>query len=196
MKIDELAHIWSRYPILWSPHVSGDGKWLAWTWTGLTEIGEVWIAPTDGSKAPERLTYGQDHYYARSLNHDGSKIVLARLRHHISRAWACARHAHIKGTIVSEREAALGLVELHGRDAEIEDNAVDQIVAMLRGDRGEMGEAILRQRKPAMTISNKIGGLRERAGIAIDGDHMALRGGENRLRQCPRLFPQFMSLGS
>ena len=78
MNVDDLARIWARYPILWSPCVSGDGKWLAWTWTGLTETGEVWIAPTDGSKAPERLTYGQDHYYTRSLSQDGSKIVLAQ----------------------------------------------------------------------------------------------------------------------
>src|SRR5262249_5194141 len=30
-----------------------------------------------------------------------------------------------------------------------------------------------------MTISNKTGRLRERAGIAVDGDHTALRGGED-----------------
>jgi dipeptidyl aminopeptidase/acylaminoacyl peptidase len=78
MSVDALARGWARYPILWSPRVSGDGNWLAWTWPGLTETGEVWIAPTDGSKAPERLTYGQDHYHARSLSQDGSKIVLAQ----------------------------------------------------------------------------------------------------------------------
>jgi len=31
MKIDDLARGWARYPILWSPRLSGDGKWLAWT---------------------------------------------------------------------------------------------------------------------------------------------------------------------
>jgi dipeptidyl aminopeptidase/acylaminoacyl peptidase len=78
MKVDDLARTWARYPILWSPRVSGDGKWLAWTWTGITETGEVWIAPTDGSKAPERLTQGKDHFYARSLSYDGSKLILAQ----------------------------------------------------------------------------------------------------------------------
>ncbi|MDQ7247659.1 S9 family peptidase [Dongia sedimenti] len=78
MNIEVLARSWARYPILWSPRVSGDGKWLAWTWTGLTETGEVWIAPTDGSRPPERLTEGQDHFYVRSLSQDGSKLVLAQ----------------------------------------------------------------------------------------------------------------------
>lgn len=76
--VAELARRWSRYPILWSPRISGDGKWLAWTWSGLADTGEVWIAPTDGSAPPQRLTQGRDHFYARSLSHDGSRIVLAQ----------------------------------------------------------------------------------------------------------------------
>jgi len=78
MKVDDLAKSWAAYPILWSPRVSGDGKWIAWTWTGITETGEVWIAPTDGSRAPERLTEGADHFYVRSLSADGTKLVLAQ----------------------------------------------------------------------------------------------------------------------
>ncbi len=76
--IADLARLWARYPVLWSPRVSGDGKWLAWTWTGATETGEVWLAPTDGSTPPQRLTHGADHFYARSLSHDGSRLVLAQ----------------------------------------------------------------------------------------------------------------------
>src|SRR5438094_8736258 len=106
--------------------------------------------------------------------------MLARLRHHIGRARACARHAHIEGTIVAEREAALGLVELHGRDAAIEPDAIDRIVAMPRGDCGEIGEAILRQRKPAMTGGDELSGGGERAGIAVDGDYVAVGGSEDR----------------
>ena len=30
----DLATAWSHYPIIWSPHVSQDGAWLAWSWTG------------------------------------------------------------------------------------------------------------------------------------------------------------------
>ena len=78
MKVEDLARSWARFPILWSPRVSGDGQWLAWTWTGITETGEVWIAPTDGSRAPEQLSEGQDHFYVRSLSNDGAKLVLAQ----------------------------------------------------------------------------------------------------------------------
>jgi dienelactone hydrolase len=78
MKVDDQARSWARYPILWSPRVSGDGKWLAWTWTGVTETGEVWIAPTDGSRVPEPLTEGHDHFFVRSLSQDGAKLVLAQ----------------------------------------------------------------------------------------------------------------------
>jgi acetyl esterase/lipase len=76
----ELARAWARHPIIWSPRISGDGKWLAWTWTNLTETGEVWIAPTDGSAPPQRLTTGDDHFYVRSLSQDGGLLVLAQSR--------------------------------------------------------------------------------------------------------------------
>ncbi|HVO03809.1 MAG TPA: prolyl oligopeptidase family serine peptidase [Candidatus Cybelea sp.] len=77
-EVAETARRWARYPILWSPRGSGDGRWLAWTWTGITETGEVWIAPTDGSQPPQRLTTGHDHFFVRSLSEDGSKLVVAQ----------------------------------------------------------------------------------------------------------------------
>ena len=54
--IAQLAHDWARDPILWEPRLSKDGRWVAWTWTGPTEAGNVWLAPTDGSAAPRRVT--------------------------------------------------------------------------------------------------------------------------------------------
>src|SRR4051812_41558491 len=74
----DLARAWARYPIIWSPRVSGDGKSLAWTWTGLAEPAEVWIVPTDGSTPPQRLTHGRDHFTIRSLSYDGSRLVVAQ----------------------------------------------------------------------------------------------------------------------
>ncbi|HEY4163946.1 MAG TPA: prolyl oligopeptidase family serine peptidase [Dongiaceae bacterium] len=73
-----LAQQWSRYPIIWSPCLSGDGKWLAWSWTGIADTANVWIVPTDGSAPPRQLTNGADHFYARSLSYDGSRIALAQ----------------------------------------------------------------------------------------------------------------------
>src|SRR6185369_11916501 len=43
--LGHFAAAWARYPIIWSPQVSPDGRWLAWTWTGPDETGNVWIAP-------------------------------------------------------------------------------------------------------------------------------------------------------
>lgn len=76
--IAKLARAWSRYPILWEPKVSKDGRWLAWTWTGATEAGNVWLAPTDGSAPPRRLTDEADHIYVRSFSPDGKQVLLAQ----------------------------------------------------------------------------------------------------------------------
>jgi dipeptidyl aminopeptidase/acylaminoacyl peptidase len=73
-----LATAWAHYPITWAPEVSPDGRWLAWTWTGPDESGNVWIVPTDGTQAPCRLTNGRDHFYVRGFSKDGTQIVLAQ----------------------------------------------------------------------------------------------------------------------
>jgi dipeptidyl aminopeptidase/acylaminoacyl peptidase len=78
--IDELARIWARYPNFWEPKLSPDGHWLAWTWIGVTEIGNVWIAPTDGSAAPARVTEEADHTYVRAFSRDGRMLLLAQSR--------------------------------------------------------------------------------------------------------------------
>jgi dipeptidyl aminopeptidase/acylaminoacyl peptidase len=78
--IAELARSWARYPIDWEPRVSKDGKWLAWTWTGATEIGNVWLVPTDGSAPPRRLTDEANHAFVRSFSPDGKQLLLAQSR--------------------------------------------------------------------------------------------------------------------
>ena len=45
----ELARQWASYPEIWTPRVSGDGKWLIWAWAGITETANIWIVPTDGT---------------------------------------------------------------------------------------------------------------------------------------------------
>src|SRR5262245_35024142 len=76
--IAKLAPDWARYPVLWDTKVSKDGRWLAWTWTGVTEAGNVWLAPTDGSAAPRRITDEPDHTYVRSFSPDGRQVLLAQ----------------------------------------------------------------------------------------------------------------------
>ncbi|MDY0871216.1 S9 family peptidase [Dongia rigui] len=76
----DLAALWSRYPIIGSPHVSADGNWLAWSWTGLADTANVWIVPTDGSAAPRQLTDGTDHFNVNGIASDGSRLIVAQSR--------------------------------------------------------------------------------------------------------------------
>lgn len=73
-----LAAKWAGYPVNWSPHVSADGKWLAWSWTGVTDTGNVWIVPTDGSAPPRRVTDGADHFHVNHVATDGSALILSQ----------------------------------------------------------------------------------------------------------------------
>lgn len=43
-------------PGLWGAQVSPDGKWVAWTWFRTDPAAEVYVAPTDASAPPVRLT--------------------------------------------------------------------------------------------------------------------------------------------
>jgi dipeptidyl aminopeptidase/acylaminoacyl peptidase len=79
-KFADLAAQWSRYPIIWSPHVSADGNWLAWSWTGLADTANVWIVPTDGSAAPRQVTDGTDHFNVNGIDADGSRLILSQSR--------------------------------------------------------------------------------------------------------------------
>jgi len=77
-KIADLARRWARYPIAWEPKVSKDGRWLAWTWTGVMEVGNVWLAPTDGSAPPRLVSAETEHTYIRSFSPDGRQLLLAQ----------------------------------------------------------------------------------------------------------------------
>lgn len=74
----ELAALWSRYGVSWSPHVSKDGNWLAWSWSGPTDTANVWIVPTDGTAPPRRVTDGHDHFFVNGLSDDGSRLILSQ----------------------------------------------------------------------------------------------------------------------
>lgn len=73
-----LAALWASVPLIEALRVSGDGNWVYWSWSGLTENTEVWVAPTDGAAPPRRLTDSRDHAYVRGVSHDGSRAIFAR----------------------------------------------------------------------------------------------------------------------
>ena len=83
------------------------------------------------------------------LEDDVGEIALRGLRHHVGGARAVAAHAHVERAVEPEREAALGLIELHRGHAEIEHDAVDRGVAEFFRDAIELGEARLDQRQSA-----------------------------------------------
>jgi dipeptidyl aminopeptidase/acylaminoacyl peptidase len=76
--IAQLARAWATCPDFWQPKLSKDGCWAAWTWTGVTEAGNVWLAPTDGALAPRRVTDEADHIYVRAFSPDGKRLLLAQ----------------------------------------------------------------------------------------------------------------------
>lgn len=73
-----LAEAWAGYPIHWNAKASPDGKWLAWSWSGLGDACDVYVAPTDGSVAPVRLTKSRDHVLVRGWSPDSRRILAGR----------------------------------------------------------------------------------------------------------------------
>ncbi len=57
---------------------SPDGKWIAWTWFGLREYADVYIAPTDGSRAPIRMTDARENSYIVSWTLDSRAVLVAQ----------------------------------------------------------------------------------------------------------------------
>jgi len=53
-------------PQVYSAKVSPDGKWVAWTWTHTGPAANVFVAPTDGSVAPRKLTSYDDDTWVTS----------------------------------------------------------------------------------------------------------------------------------
>lgn len=63
-------------PALAAPAVSPDGKWAAWTWYRTGPAAEVFVAPTDGSAAPLRLTDSPDDSVVVSWTPDSRSLLV------------------------------------------------------------------------------------------------------------------------
>jgi dienelactone hydrolase len=74
-----LAALWASVPRLSTVHLSGNGRWLFWSWEGLHEVAEVYRLDLQGG-VPERLTFSDDHVHVRDVNADGSAALLATSR--------------------------------------------------------------------------------------------------------------------
>src|SRR3546814_15648356 len=57
----KLARLWAGCPAPWGAKVSPDGRWVAWAWVGLDVAADIYVAPTDCSAPPRRLTAPPPH---------------------------------------------------------------------------------------------------------------------------------------
>ena len=89
-------------------------------------------------------------------------------------------HPHVERTAQPERKAALGLVELHRRDADVHHDAVDGLEAQSSTDVGEIGKAILDQGQPTIRTINQIESTGNRRPVAIDADDAGSRHSQDR----------------
>ncbi|MCX8103757.1 MAG: prolyl oligopeptidase family serine peptidase [Candidatus Bipolaricaulota bacterium] len=70
--LDALLNI----PGLVDPHVSPDGKWVAWTWFRVGPAADVFVAPTDGSSPPIRLTETPENTFVVSWTPDSKAVIV------------------------------------------------------------------------------------------------------------------------
>src|SRR6185295_16939657 len=75
-----------------------------------------------------------------------------------------------------------GLVELHGRDAKIEQYAVDRVMTLAVRHGFEVREPILDQHEPARRRFDERKATRDRALVAVDADHTRIGCLENGAR--------------
>ena len=130
----------------------------------------------DGARDAARMTLLAEN------ENDIGEIALARAGDHIGRARAVAAHAHVERSVEAEGEAALGAIELHGRDAEVEHHAVGFREAGIVRGVIEIGKPLLDQREAAIGGLHQIRAGRDRALVAIDADNFAIGGGEDGAR--------------
>lgn len=79
--VTTLAAAWAALPQISNIHASADGKWAFYCAPGLNEIDDVYAVATDGSAAPEQLTFGQDHHLIRDVSPDGMRLILAQSKY-------------------------------------------------------------------------------------------------------------------
>src|SRR4051812_14097809 len=58
--------------------VSPDGAWVAWSWVGLHPTAEVYVAATDGSTGPMRLTDTPENTQLVSWSPDSRGIIVGQ----------------------------------------------------------------------------------------------------------------------
>lgn len=66
-----------KTPQIYGARVSPDTKWVAWFWSNLEARAQVYVAPTDGSRPPLKLTNLDQDVYVRAWAHDSASLIVA-----------------------------------------------------------------------------------------------------------------------
>jgi dipeptidyl aminopeptidase/acylaminoacyl peptidase len=77
--LDALLTLPSIDDSLW-PQISRDGRWAAWTWFNTGPVADVFVAPTDGSTPPVRLTDTDQNTNLVSWTPDSQAVIVAQDR--------------------------------------------------------------------------------------------------------------------
>jgi len=78
MNPDQMLNEMLNLPLIRTPKVSCDGKWIAWTWFRTGPAADVYYAPTDGSAAPTRLTETANNTWLASWTPDCHAVLVAQ----------------------------------------------------------------------------------------------------------------------
>jgi len=78
MNPDQMLNEMLNLPLIRTPKVSCDGKWVAWTWFRTGPAADVYYAPTDGSAAPTRLTETANNTWLASWTPDCHAVLVAQ----------------------------------------------------------------------------------------------------------------------
>lgn len=63
-------------PGLVGPQVSPDGRWVAWTWFRVGPAADLFVAPTDGSAPPARLSETPENTFIVSWTSDSQAVIV------------------------------------------------------------------------------------------------------------------------
>jgi hypothetical protein len=84
-------------------------------------------------------------------------------------------HPHVERAAEPEREAALGLVELHRGNADVHHDAVHRGAPCAAQMSGKVGESVLDQGQPAIGLLDQIEPAGNRRPVAVDADDLGSR---------------------
>ncbi len=80
MTPEEYLEVLLTLPSMWQPQVSRDCEWVAWTWFQAGPAADVFVAPTDGSAPPIRLTNTSDNTLLVSWAPDSRSVIVEQDR--------------------------------------------------------------------------------------------------------------------